>query len=454
MPTRPKASESAQPGPPVRQRKAHRKSRLGCSNCKLRSVKCDEAKPSCQRCLCSGFTCTYSPRSVTDLQFSQAGVFKVDLGGAPLQKLWNPGLHRSIPLVLPAGGKLGSYELRGSDLSCLDHFLNSTSRTLGGGQKMYNTWYTKGALGLSNSYPFLLHIFLVLSQLHDMHEKSTTTTHIPPRRSLAFHWYHGTALFHQMLSKASAAPALSSSERDALWIAAAMLGTAAFAYLGSLDPHRAWPLKDHSPDDLDWLKMGSGKKAVWELTDPTRSDSMFSRMSAQQTRDPPPDGHTPVRPHTLPALFYSVFELGHQSTAENNPYHVAASLISQLLPSEPTPLTVHRFLSFLSQIDPRYQALLGQKDPRAMVLLLYWLAKMVAYPAWWTKRRALYEGLAICIYIERHYAKDAELMQLVAYPAAVLSAVYAEIGMGIREEDVVVNFQPLTVQQEQCQSTL
>ncbi|EFY92349.1 hypothetical protein J3458_000964 [Metarhizium acridum] len=422
----------------VRQRKAHRKSRLGCANCKLRRVKCDEAKPSCRPCLASGFICNYS-RSAPDLQFSQAGVFKVDLG-MPVEKTPNPSLHKSIPLALPVAGKLGSYELREPDLKNLEHFLNSTASTLGEGRGVFETWYSQGVLGLSNSYPFLLHIFLVLSQLHEMHEKSAVAH--APRRSLAFHWYHGTALFHQMLSRASTAPVLSSSERDALWMSAAMLGAAAFAYLGSLDPSDAWPLKERSSTDLDWLRMSHGKRVVWELADPSRPESLFRRMTAYQSRDPPPSASSPIRPHALPSLFYSVFDIGPPSTPDGNPYHAAAALISQLLPVEPTPHNIHHFLSFLSQIDARYQVLVQDKDPRAMILLLYWMAKVVLYPMWWTRRRTLYEGLAICIYIERHHGHNPKFMQLISYPRAVLSAVYSGVEVQ-KKENFVLGFTPL-----------
>lgn len=34
----------------LRKRKAHTKSRRGCSSCKTRRVKCDESKPACQQC--------------------------------------------------------------------------------------------------------------------------------------------------------------------------------------------------------------------------------------------------------------------------------------------------------------------------------------------------------------------------------------------------------------------
>ncbi|KAJ9143419.1 hypothetical protein NKR23_g6550 [Pleurostoma richardsiae] len=42
-----------------RKRRAHTKSRKGCDNCKLRHEKCDEGKPSCQKCLVFGVSCIY-----------------------------------------------------------------------------------------------------------------------------------------------------------------------------------------------------------------------------------------------------------------------------------------------------------------------------------------------------------------------------------------------------------
>jgi hypothetical protein len=74
---------------PSRKRKvkSHKKSRLGCGNCKLRSVKvsnkvhdpsvrthvdygpqCDEDKPECKKCISYGVRCNYNAKS-SDLQF-------------------------------------------------------------------------------------------------------------------------------------------------------------------------------------------------------------------------------------------------------------------------------------------------------------------------------------------------------------------------------------------------
>ncbi|TRX88241.1 hypothetical protein FHL15_010866 [Xylaria flabelliformis] len=43
--------------PPVKRRATHAKARTGCVTCKRRRVKCDEAKPTCARCIKSGHKC-------------------------------------------------------------------------------------------------------------------------------------------------------------------------------------------------------------------------------------------------------------------------------------------------------------------------------------------------------------------------------------------------------------
>ncbi|KUI73562.1 Sterol uptake control protein 2 [Cytospora mali] len=46
-------------GKPYHAKRPHRKSRLGCRNCKTRRVKCDEAKPRCGSCTSRKETCNY-----------------------------------------------------------------------------------------------------------------------------------------------------------------------------------------------------------------------------------------------------------------------------------------------------------------------------------------------------------------------------------------------------------
>ena len=65
-----------------RQRRAHKKSRRGCSSCKLRRVKCDERRPACARCKDFGVACTYDGK-VSSLSFAGESSFSLNDLSAP-----------------------------------------------------------------------------------------------------------------------------------------------------------------------------------------------------------------------------------------------------------------------------------------------------------------------------------------------------------------------------------
>ncbi|KAF4459542.1 Sterol regulatory element binding [Fusarium albosuccineum] len=406
---------------PVRQRKAHRKSRLGCSNCKLRSVKCDESKPSCKRCVASGFICSFTRNNPsTQLAHRSAGpVFSVaDPVSDQRLKAPNPGLR--IPIAQPTKGGVGELILGEVELAALERFRLRTVFTIGTEKTRH--LYSQGAFNLGFKHTYLIHIFVALSLLHDTH--ITPNQPMPHRTALAFHWYQATVLFQQRLRAACGvdASSLPSTERDALWVAGALLGAASIALIDVHDANAVWPLKEPSALDLDWLKLSDGKKVVWNITDPTRKESIFHELILDL--DNMPFGNKPVPPKALPPIFYTMFNLSPESSATSNPYHIAASLLAQLLPRDINDNTVIQFLAFLTQLDPRYRKLLEQKDPKAMVLLAWWYAKAVAHRSWWMQRRSLIEGQAICIYLEK-YCKHVEgIQELVQFPKRVFGLSY------------------------------
>ncbi|KAL3607991.1 hypothetical protein FPOAC2_02982 [Fusarium poae] len=401
-------------GAPKRQRRAHKKSRLGCKNCKLRSVKCDESKPSCKRCKTSGFICSFTqtcPSSFQLAHFNAGPVFSaIDRSLGPI----NPGFK--VPVVQPVKGGMGEIVLNDFALKTLERFRKRTVFTVG--TKRTRKVYSEGAFMLGLEYPFLMHVFIALAYLHDEHlNPNSTRSHRTP---LAFHWYQATALFHRRLATASSVQdpsTLPGSERDALWTAGALLGAASFALLNVQSVDNVWPLKQSDPLDLDWLKMSDGKKVVWNLADPTRQDSIFYELLVE--RSSMPDGTREVPPDALPGIFYSVFNLDASSSTSTNPYYTAISLLAQLLPREITDNTVVQFLSFLMQLDPRYRKLLEEKDPRAMVLLAWWYTKAAVHSSWWIQRRSLVEGQAICVYLERYCTHVEGICELVEFPKRV-----------------------------------
>lgn len=167
---------STPPAKDARKRRAHRKSRRGCGNCKLRRVKvphlhptpkphhnsshltektnrprqCDETKPRCEKCTAYGVTCSYGPAS--DAVLAVEVGFKVDLAAGastpprPLDRYLSP--------PLPCAGSFESpdaaYQLTPADVRLLERFQKRTVLTLGmPGRDVYERKTLPLALGVS-----------------------------------------------------------------------------------------------------------------------------------------------------------------------------------------------------------------------------------------------------------------------------------------------------------------
>ena len=122
------SSSSSADERPTRTIRAHTKSRLGCRNCKLRRVKCDESKPQCNRCTSFGVACNYGGRS-SDLETSaQHGASSISvLRRTPCSTNRTiTSIMQSYQPSVEAKG-LYSYSIREEDMELLYKFQNRTA---------------------------------------------------------------------------------------------------------------------------------------------------------------------------------------------------------------------------------------------------------------------------------------------------------------------------------------
>ncbi|OAA72671.1 hypothetical protein LEL_08455 [Akanthomyces lecanii RCEF 1005] len=356
----------------VRQRKTHRKSRLGCANCKLRGVK---------------------PRagghggSAAAAKADDAADFAL---GAPYS--------REYGQLCAAAERQGAREADAHKSRCMM---------------------------LANAHKYLYHIYIGFAQLQDAHFNVVPGSPRPSDgATMALHMYHSATMFKQTLSELMPRKKhISSMERDALWMGASMLATSCFANIDSLDPREVWPLRAPDMMDLDWLRMNQGKDIVWEIADLGRSDSVFNDFFVEMATTPLPSASSPIRPHALSPLFYTLFDISPSSTAESNVYHGAVSYLSQIIDDEVTIYIGARLFIFPMEVGVGVKKLLRARDPRAMLLLVYWHSKLVEYPAWWVKFRCIVEGLAIAMHLRREHAEDMpDLIRLLEPPRQALLA--------------------------------
>ncbi|OIW32662.1 hypothetical protein CONLIGDRAFT_712938 [Coniochaeta ligniaria NRRL 30616] len=401
-------SDDASPRIYARKRKSHVKSRGGCRNCKIRRIKCDEAKPLCRRCKSFGVSCTYD-RISSELQPFEEAAFSVNATlstavsvNQTVLGLLNDNLRQKSP------GQ-PTFRLDDVDLGLLNTFHERSILTLGIESTRYI--YQQEGLRLAIKHPFLMHTALALTMMHmrsdDLFSKQTTRE--------VYHWYQGTSLFNRKLAD----PYLTSSERDAIWMTAALLGCTTLAHIDAVDPEQSWPLKASSPMDLDWLKLSNGKKHAWVIADLSRPDSTLRSFVVQTAIDDFVIKTTDQAAFkALPREMTELCNLNSSSTPENNPYHVAGACVGRLVHIKSCQDNILKFFTFLGQMTPAFQHLLEIRDPRAVLIMLWYQCLLGAgsEAQWYTKKRTVVETEAMIYYLERYHSHVPDMDKLLAFP--------------------------------------
>jgi len=300
-----------------------------------------------------------------------------------------------------------------ADLILLEKFKSRTIFCLG--TLAATHIFQKAAAELACSHRFLMHLIQAVTACQDRYLAGPSLTEPSPTE--AYHLNLGLVLFQHKLTQP-----LRPTDRDALFVAASLTGIASFASIPTMTVEESWPLKG---SDLNWLHLSSGKQAVVKLSDPLRKDSMWKAFAQQidrvllQEREGEP--RCTVFDHLCDAP-------DSPESPDGNPYHDPVYKLAPLLELECLEANWLRLLCFMMRITPTFTGLLQQKDPWAMLMFAYWCAK-VCESRWWLTRRAILDGLAICLYIERNCQWDEKLQEAVIWPKAKLERLMAVDGL-------------------------
>ncbi|OJJ50606.1 hypothetical protein ASPZODRAFT_126498 [Penicilliopsis zonata CBS 506.65] len=370
----------------------HKKSRNGCRNCKLRSVKCDETKPGCRQCIAYGVTCNYDDGK-SDLQVSTENeiVFKLP----PSVSYW-PNQKEQI----------------------LDKFQMRTALTISAGRRLQV--FQKEIVALARTNPILMDAISTLTLMHERYLTGVSSTRLST--SEAYHWYRALSAFNSRLLLP-----LRREEYIPLWTVATIFSIIVYTYPNADTPEQAWPLRAASTSDLDWLLMNTGKHEVHKLAgNEWDADPVFQILSFQHEDELLPQSPAKVDFESIPKWFSRVFHLDGDSDSRRNPYHTAAIELAEVLDRNcPVITTILSFAAFRMNISHELQQLLLRKDPRALLLLACWYAKVCNIGVWWLTPRAVLEGQAICRYLEEQHGYDMDIQLVLQFPKSILfSSVY------------------------------
>jgi hypothetical protein len=253
-----------------------------------------------------------------------------------------------------------------------------------------------------------MHALQTLTVNHDRF----TAWPVPARTPVEiYHWTQSAASFHKKLSLP-----IKPDDRDALWATAALLGIMSFASIDVSRPEDAWPLTTDQIHDLEWLNMSLGKRAVWDVTDPLRPDSVFSPI-AKEYMDL--YGDVPIKErcgiHGLDLDFVRLCKMNELSSSKNNVYFSVVHHLAPLLDMECDSITATKFMAFLCKLTPEFKQLLHEKDPTALLIFCFWYAKVLDFP-WFVARRARLEGQSICLYLRRYCSDNSLIQDMVSIP--------------------------------------
>lgn len=199
-------------------------------------------------------------------------------------------------------------------------------------------------------------------------------------------------------------------ESAALWVTAILLGTTTFSCIDTTTVEESWPLKLPSDTDLSWLAMSEGKINLWKMTQPFTRDSQYLGLIPPNIKGIVPKSAAKSDLSILPVGLIKLCELDVVPN-EKNPYHTVAATLANSINIDYISMLLS-FWCLVSNFPLEYKLLLREKDPRALLLLAYWYAKLCEVELWWMLPRASLEGHAICIFLRRYHSENRKLQDV------------------------------------------
>ncbi|KAH8660236.1 hypothetical protein BX600DRAFT_523050 [Xylariales sp. PMI_506] len=373
-------------------------SRFGCRNCKLRKLKCDEARPHCSRCRSFGIICNFG-FNVPDLMPLKEKVSIQELE----RGFRSPSPTPTISNAIWADDGSNFFLLDAQDQQLFQKFRYRTVYTLGGSAMV--DIYENHMLRTSFACPFLLHGTLAVTAVHDRYLGLTATHRRTWRES--YHWSQCTTQFNKWLSQP-----IKEEHKDPLWASAGTLAILTFSSLSTRLPEEAWPLGPSDPSDLEWLRLGAGKIALWHMVNPMRPESAFRIMSETFAWMPQPLPAKGARGVSVELA--TLCRLDNWSTTENNPYFAVAHALSQLLCVPEGEISQAKVMLVSRQMKKGFGVCLEEKDPVALLLLCLWYTR-ARESIWWIDLRARFEIPAICTYLQRYHGDNSAVRALIPW---------------------------------------
>ncbi|KAJ5884667.1 hypothetical protein N7495_009177 [Penicillium taxi] len=362
--------------PPLKPRRAHQKSRLGCDQCKHRRVKCDEKGPPCSNCISRELNCTYLRAPPKDLHYVRPPRTTNRVPRSPdTPRTLAPSPAASSPSAI-SGVR---------DLELMHHFATATFRSVCTSESEYEVWQII-VPRLALQYEFLMNGVLALAALH-----IATAMELP--NSLA---YIDTALQYHNLSFA---PFRASIDNLTPQNCEAVAAQSIITTVISIALPRITAVRDESSNMTENIivvfELLQGVKNIYDIGRAWIKLKFFSRR--KDDTDPSElDADTVTALDRLATINEEAFKI----TVDTDQYQINTDVIAHLrrccnlFASTEDPAHV---LAWLAAVDKEFVDNVRRGQPLALLILMHWgifLGKLDGH-RWWAQNsgRALVSEL-------------------------------------------------------------
>ncbi|KFX85844.1 hypothetical protein V490_09375 [Pseudogymnoascus sp. VKM F-3557] len=351
--------------------RSHRKSRTGCNICKIRRVKCNEAKPHCTGCIRGGYECLYAANVIVNRQAnppvqSNSSVPKdhIDLQPMPSFQRLSEGSVYSAKHIL--------------DIRLMHHYCIFTAKYFAG------TFPEKVSIALTVDIPqlgfkheFLMDAILLVSMTHLSCTEPVTTETLP------VYLYRDQAL--RSLRRAVAD--ISSQTFRAIRGASVLLATVSLAADRITKQPDLWT--------ANWMTLALGQRNFHTPTSPPQHSTTTPNQDDMESPSNRYGSFTDIpAPGTIVADIQRALYSKGNDCAHLETLHKDAMELSRLIavlehPYEESWLEKKIKAWAFDVVSPEFVELVRQAQPLALIILAYYLALFRFLPDTWT-----YQGVA------------------------------------------------------------
>ncbi|KAK1146972.1 hypothetical protein N8T08_002300 [Aspergillus melleus] len=405
-----------------RQRRPHVKSRSGCLSCKESRVKCDEARPICQRCSDRRKYCTY------------------DTSSAPL-----PNDSRILSTVSSSLAECGYDQIRrkpfegmpSDDLMTPDSYLAQnfahcidTSFASEAGRVIAKRFFLPGCAAT----PMLMHALLAFSARNIQYLEPTGRSH---EVAFRYHAQEASRLLNRVIQEG-----VDAHNIDLVYATCLVINMVAFtsredAMLqswvfkedeASITESSVWYMIQEGMGHLSHILKRHFHQTFWRLKydfGDVQLHMLFCATAGVSTSE---------RTARIPGILADVCQVTSQRTPENNAYYVPLELLSRLLElTRDGANSLDSILAFGPRVSREYRMLVRRKDEPALLLFMLWLQLLCGEEYWWVTARARSEYAAVSWLLGQ--SKDVRIRAIARDPDMVLRS--------LDDNNTITRFNPL-----------